>query len=169
MIIIFEAHFSNHMAQTKFLGEFEVTLDAKGRVMIPAQLKRQLPDKAHNKFVINRGFEKCLVLYPSNDWEIISAEVNKLNLYVKDNRDFARYFYRGATELTLDGNNRILFPKSLTEYAAIEKDVVLFAYSNRIEVWSKKLYLTQMDEEPRDFVKLAEKVMGKINEGFSLS
>ena len=157
------------MSATRLLGEFEVSMDAKGRVMIPTALKRQLPPEAHDKLVIHRGFEKCLVLYPFNEWEIITTEVNKLNMYVKDNRDFARYFFRGATELTLDGNNRILLPKSLTEYAAVEKEIVLFAYSNRIEVWSKKLYNAQMDEEPRDFVKLAEQVMGKQNGGPDVS
>jgi MraZ protein len=88
---------------------------------------------------------------------------------VKDNRDFARYFFRGATEISFDANNRILIPKPLLEYAGIEKDVVLFAYNNRIEVWSKKNYHQQMDEEPRDFVKLSEQVMGKVNGNINLS
>lgn len=151
------------MKQTHLIGEFEISMDAKGRVMIPAGLKRQLPKEANDKLVINRGFEKCLVLYPYNEWEVITTELNKLNLYMKDNRDFVRYFYRGATELSLDASSRVLLPKPLLDYAGIEKDAVLFAYSNRIEVWSKKLYHSQMDEEPRDFVKLAEQVMGKIN------
>jgi MraZ protein len=103
------------------------------------------------------------VLYARYDWELISAEVNRLNLYIKDNRDFARYFFRGATELMLDGTNRLLLPKSLCDSADIKKDIVLFGYANRIEVWSEKLYKRQMDEEPRDFVKLAEEVMGRLN------
>ena len=151
------------MAQTRFQGEFPCTLDAKGRFLFPASLKKQVPSKAKNQFVIHRGFEKCLALYAKHDWEVISAEVNKLNLYVKDNRDFARYFFRGATEMQLDGTNRLLLPKSLCDYASITKDIVLFGYSNRIEVWSEKLYHKQMDEEPRDFVKLAEEVMGRVN------
>jgi len=151
------------MAHTRFLGEFPVTLDDKGRFLFPAILTRQIPVKAKNRFVIHRGFEKCLVLYAKNDWELISTEVNRLNLYIKDNRDFARYFFRGATELQLDGTNRLLLPKSLCDYAQIKKDVILFGYSNRIELWSERLYRKQMDEEPRDFVKLAEEVMGKVN------
>ena len=150
------------MAQTRFLGEFPCTLDVKGRFLFPAALKKQVPSKAKNRFVINRGFEKCLVLYAKHDWELISAEVNRLNLYIKDNRDFARYFFRGATELELDGTNRLLLPKSLCASAEIKKDIILFGYSNRIEVWSEKLYYKQMDEEPRDFVKLAEEVMGRL-------
>jgi MraZ protein len=152
------------VATVRYIGEFPCTLDAKGRILFPAALKKQVSSKARNQFVIHRGFEKCLVLYAKPDWEVISAEVNKLNLYIKDNRDFARYFFRGATELALDANNRMLLPKSLCDYAGISKDVILFGYAGRIELWSEKLYRKQMDEEPRDFVKLAELVMGKINE-----
>ena len=98
---------------TNFIGEFECKLDAKGRLMLPSSLRKQLDPAAQERFVMNRGFEKCLVLYPKNDWEYISAEVNKLNQYVKKNREFIRYFYRGATELGLDGTGRMLFPKRL--------------------------------------------------------
>ncbi len=146
---------------SQFLGEFECKVDPKGRIMLPAGLKKQLSPEAEGRFVINRGFEKCLVLYPLNEWQTISAEVNKLNLYNKKNRDFARYFFRGATELTLDGTNRLLLPKALTEYAAIDKDLILFAYSNRIEVWSKANYDNLLTDEPADFASLAEEVMGK--------
>ena len=111
---------------SQFLGEFECKVDPKGRIMLPAGLKKQLSPAAEGRFVINRGFEKCLVLYPLNEWQTISAEVNKLNLYNKKNRDFARYFFRGASELMLDGTNRLLLPKALTEYAAIDKDLILF-------------------------------------------
>ncbi len=144
-----------------FLGEYECKLDPKGRLMIPAGLKKQLSPEAQDRFVINRGFEKCLVLYPLNEWKTISDEVNGLNLYAKKNRDFARYFFRGATELALDGNSRILLPKTLLEYATIDKELVLFAYSNRIEVWSKAGYEAMLNDEPDDFASLAEEVMAK--------
>ena len=137
---------------SQFLGEFECKVDPKGRIMLPAGLKKQLSPAAEGRFVINRGFEKCLVLYPLNEWQTISAEVNKLNLYNKKNRDFARYFFRGASE-------------ALTEYAAIDKDLILFAYSNRIEVWSKANYDNLLTDEPADFASLAEEVMGKPKEG----
>lgn len=149
-----------------FIGEFECKLDPKGRLMMPAGLRRQLDPAAQEKFVLNRGFEKCLVLYPKNEWEIISTEINQLNQYVKKNRDFIRYFYRGATELGLDNTGRVLFPKRLLEYAAVQKEVVLFAYSNRIEVWNKDVYDGLLTDEPEDFALLAEEVMGnKKTEG----
>ncbi len=147
-----------------FIGEFECKLDPKGRLMMPAGLRKQLDPAAQESFVLNRGFEKCLVLYPKNEWEHISKEVNQLNQYVKKNRDFIRYFYRGATELALDSTGRVLFPKRLLEYADVAKEVVLFAYSNRIEVWDKKTYDGLLTDEPEDFANLAEEVMGNKKE-----
>ena len=146
---------------TNLIGEYECKLDPKGRVMMPSGLKKQIPSEAKDRFVINRGFEKCLVLYPMNEWEIISHEVNQLNLYNKKNRDFVRYFYRGASELTLDAANRVLLPKTLLDYAGIGKDLVMFAFSNRIEIWAKDAYDQLLTDEPDDFSSLAEDVMGK--------
>jgi MraZ protein len=154
---------------TNLIGEFECKIDSKGRIMVPSGLVKQLPEEALNKFVINRGFEKCLVLYPKNEWETISKEINQLNLYNKKNRDFVRYFFRGATELAMDGNKRLLFPKKLLEYASIEKELVLFAFSNRIEVWDKASYENMMTDEPEDFADLAEEVMGKNSESHDIS
>ena len=145
---------------TNFIGEYECKLDAKGRLMLPSSLRKQLDPAAQEKFVMNRGFEKCLVLYPKNDWKYISEEVNKLNQYVKKNREFIRYFYRGATELGLDGTGRMLFPKRMLEYAGVEREVVLFAYGNRIEVWDKETYNGLLTDEPDEFAMLAEEVMG---------
>jgi len=146
---------------TNLIGEFECKIDAKGRFMLPAGLKKQLPPEVQDRFVINRGFEKCLVLYPQNVWKTISDEINQLNLYNKKNRDFVRYFYRGASELILDSVNRLLLPKQLVEYAGIGKEVVLFAFSNRVEIWAKEAYERLQTNEPDDFSSLAEEVMGK--------
>jgi MraZ protein len=145
---------------TNFIGEFDCKLDAKGRLMLPSSLRKQLDPAAQESFVMNRGFEKCLVLYPKNDWKYISEEVNKLNQYVKKNREFTRYFYRGATELGLDGTGRLLFPKRLLEYAGVEKEVVLFAHGNKIEIWDKEAYDNLLTDEPDEFASLAEEVMG---------
>ncbi len=148
---------------TNFVGEFDCKLDVKGRLMVPAGLRKQLDPAAKESFVVNRGFETCLVLYPKNEWDRISGEVNRLNRYVKKNRDFIRYFYRGATELALDGTGRLLLPKRLQTYASLSKDLVLFAYSDRIEVWDKNQYDGLLTDEPDDFSNLAEEVMGGQN------
>jgi MraZ protein len=150
---------------TNLIGEYECKIDAKGRFMLPAGLKKQLPPEVQEKFVVNRGFENCLVLYPQNVWKVISDEVNQLNLYNKKNRDFVRYFYRGATELMLDSVSRLLLPKQLTEYAGIDKEIVLFAFSNRVEIWSKAAYTRLQTNEPEDFSSLAEEVMAKKDKG----
>jgi len=143
------------------IGEFEVSMDYKGRIMLPAALKRQISPEAMERFVINRGFEACLVIYPMDVWKVIREEVDQLNLYVIENRTFIRQFYNGATEVQLDGNSRLLLPKKLLDDASIVKDIILFAYSNRIEVWAKDKYEEMMKKGPEDFAALAEKVMGK--------
>lgn len=145
---------------SQFLGEFDCKLDAKGRVMIPSSLKKQLPEAEREGLVINRGFEKHLVIYTKREWDHITGELSKLNLYEKKSRDFVRYFTRGATELSLDSANRILFPKGLLEYAGISTEAVLSCQLNKIEVWAKNAYDSQMDSEPENFANLAEEVMG---------
>jgi MraZ protein len=143
-----------------FLGEFDCKLDAKGRMMIPSSLKKQLPEAEREGLVINRGFEKHLVIYTKKEWDTITEELSKLNAYEKKSRDFIRYFTRGATELSLDSANRILLPKSLMEYAGINAEVVLSCVLNKIEVWAKDAYDSQLDSEPENFANLAEEVMG---------
>lgn len=143
-----------------FLGEFECRLDSKARIALPAALRKQLPVEAECRFVINRGFEQHLVLYPLNEWQRVSAELSRLNLYVKKNRDFVRYFHRGATELELDGSGRLLLPRRLLDYAGIRDCVILLAYANRIECWDATLYENLLTDEPADFARLAEEIMG---------
>jgi MraZ protein len=142
-------------------GEYACKLDAKGRLIIPAALKKQLPKEAKDTFFINRGFEKCCVLYPKNEWELIATEINKLSDYIKKEREFKRYFLRGASMLEMDNASRVLLPKSLTEYAGIGNEVMLLAYGNKIEIWSKAAYEQMLSEEPADFSALAEEVMSK--------
>lgn len=144
------------------IGEYECKLDAKSRLLFPAGLKKQIPAVAGEfRFVLNRGFEQCLVLYTFEEWKIRTEDINQLNDFVQKNREFKRYFYRGATELVLDSANRLLLPKGLLEYAGIEKDMVLFAFSNSIEIWDSKRYKTLLTDEPEDFARLAEEVMNK--------
>lgn len=149
------------MTKTNLIGEFECKVDEKSRIILPSSLKKQISQEAQERFVINRGFEGCLVLYPMNVWKETTEQINKLNLYVQKNRNFVRLFYNGATELMLDSQNRLLLPKTLLNYAGIEKEVILFAYSDRIEVWNKEKYQQLVSQEPADFAQLAEDVMGK--------
>ena len=149
----------------QLLGEFDCKLDSKGRMMVPSSLKKQLPEAERDGLVINRGFEKHLVIYPRKVWEEIVAELAKLNQYERKTREFIRFFTRGASELTLDASGRVLLPKSLIEFAGIKGDVVLACHINKIEVWAKSSYDALLDNEPENFANLAEEVMGNRQEG----
>ncbi|MDY0907410.1 division/cell wall cluster transcriptional repressor MraZ [Pedobacter sp. CFBP9032] len=150
---------------TQLLGEFDCKLDAKGRLMVPAALKKQLPNAENEGLIINRGFEKNLVIYPKNVWDAVVADLAKLNIYDQENRAFVRAFTRGATELSLDAAGRVLLPKSLVEYAGIGSDLVLACQLDRIEVWDKKSYEDIFDDVPANFADLAQKVMGNKKGG----
>ena len=143
----------------QFSGEYDCKLDAKGRFRLPTNLLKQL-EGLGTDFMVNRGIEQCLVLYPKTEWEKITEELNKLNMYVEKNRRFVRYFMRGSSEASLDSADRMLIPKRLQEYAAIDKEVIVFAYLNKIEIWAKEIYDNMLSEEPEDFSSLAEDVMG---------
>jgi len=144
-----------------FLGEYEVTLDAKGRFLLPASLKKQTGEEA-GSFVINRGFEKCLGLYPMKSWEPIFEQISKLNDFDPKVREFRRYFLNGAILMELDSAGRLLVPPNLKEYAGLEKDIVLAAAVNKIEIWDKSKYQQFFDSSftPEAFSALAQKVMG---------
>ena len=143
-----------------FIGEYAVAIDAKGRFLLPSGFRKQLPEDAPQRFVINRGFENCLVLYPMNEWKGTSDQVNRLNQYNRKSRDFMRNFYRGATELTLDNANRLLLPKSLLSYAGIRKDMILSAQGNKIELWDKDTYYAYIRQHAAGFSDLAAEVAG---------
>lgn len=143
-------------------GEFECKMDAKGRVRLPSALIRQIGAGALS-FTMNRGFEKNLMLYPKEVWESKTKEINQLNIYNTKQRQALRYFYRGATELVMDSADRILIPKSLIEYAEISQVVMLFAYHEQIEVWSKENYEAMIAAEPEDFSVIADEIFGSDN------
>ena len=145
-----------------FTGEYEVKVDAKGRVRLPSALLKQIGEGALN-FVVNRGFEKHLMMYPSDVWEKKTTEINQLNIYNTKQRRAMRYFYRGATKISTDSAERILLPKSLVEYAGIEKEAVLFAYHEQIEIWSKGAYEEMLNSEPDNFAAIADDIFGNDN------
>lgn len=145
-----------------FLGEYESTIDAKGRFLLPAGFKKQLPKDDASQFVINRGFEKCLTLYPLQSWKPIFTDITHLNDFDPKVREFRRYFLNGATQLEVDGAGRILLPKNLMEHASLEKDIVLVSALNKIEIWDKNKYQQFFESfTPESFSNLANEVMNK--------
>jgi MraZ protein len=143
-----------------FLGEYEATLDTKGRFLLPAGFKKQLPEEGASQFVINRGFEKCLSLYPMKSWELIFGDISKLNDFDPKVREFRRYFLNGATMMDLDSAGRLLVPQNLKEHAGLEKDIVLVSAVNKIEIWDKTKYQQFFESfSPEAFSSLANVVM----------
>ncbi|MER3471515.1 MAG: division/cell wall cluster transcriptional repressor MraZ [Chitinophagaceae bacterium] len=149
-----------------FLGEFEATLDTKGRFLLPAGFKRQLPEGESARFVINRGFEKCLSLYPMQSWQPLYDQISTLNDFDPRVREFRRYFLNGATIVEPDSAGRILLPQNLKEYGGLEKDIVLASAVDKIEIWDKEKYNKFFEQySPDDFSDLAKSVMVPKNEG----
>jgi MraZ protein len=133
--------------------------------MVPAALKKQLSKSLNKGFVIKRAvFNKCLELYPLNQWEALMEKVNKLNRFNKKNNDFIRRFTAGVKLLEIDATGRLLIPKDLTNHAKISKKVVVSSVVNILEIWDKALYEKAIDEATTDFASLAEEVMGDQNE-----
>ena len=141
-------------------GEYDCKLDAKGRLRIPGQLLKQLASYQSDEFVVNRGYENHLMLYPKAVWGEKTKEINRLNLNVKDQRQAVRSFYRGASEIKIDGSERLLLPKRLLDYAGIEREVVLFAYQRQIEIWDRKSYDEMLESEPDNFSEIADRIWG---------
>ena len=146
------------------VGEYEVRLDAKGRFLFPSSLRKQLSPAAQEKFMLNKGFEECLTLYPMNEWDRLSGKLSKMNLFKPKNRMFYRLFHQGAKSIALDGVGRVLIPSSLMERVGLDKDVMLIAYNDRIEIWDKTKYFDVIEGNMADFADLAEEVMGDIND-----
>lgn len=145
-----------------FLGEFEATLDAKGRFLLPAGFKKQLPEAEYGRFVINRGFEKCLALYPVTNWEPLFSDISKLNDFDPKVREFRRHFLNGATFVEPDSAGRLLVPPNLKGHADLEKNIVLVAAVNKIEIWDSNKYKQLFDSfSPDAFSSLASEVMVK--------
>jgi MraZ protein len=149
---------------TGFLGEFEATLDAKGRFLLPAGFKKQLPEEELGRFVINRGFEMCLALCPVKSWEPLFNDISKLNDFDPKVRQFRRNFLNGATFVEPDTAGRILVPPNLKGHASLEKDIILVAAVNKLEIWDSNKYKQLFDSySPEAFSDLAKDVMAKEN------
>ena len=135
--------------------------DAKGRVMLPSGLKKQVLPVLDDGFVIKRSvFNKCLEIHPMSEWKKIVDQVNQLNRFVKKNNDFIRSYMSGLKIVNVDSSSRILIPKDLIQFAGLEKKIVLSSSVNIIEVWDKSEYEQSVLKSIAEFGDLAEDVMG---------
>ena len=143
------------------IGTYECKVDAKGRLMVPAALKKQLTPVLQEGFVLKRSvFQPCLELYPMQEWNEMMKKINGLNRFVKKNNDFIRRFTAGVKTVEVDANGRLLIPKDLFGFAEMDKEIVLSSAINIIEIWDKDKYENTIDASADDFADLAEEVMG---------
>lgn len=147
-------------------GTYECKIDAKGRLLLPSLLKKQLAPFLGEGFVLKRSvFEKCLELHTMSEWKSVMSKINKLNRFVKKNADFIRRFTAGVKLIELDGTGRMLVTKDLVDFAGIQKDVVLtVTMNNIIEIWDKESYYNDVINAEEDFGDLAQEVMGDIDD-----
>lgn len=150
-----------------FIGEYESTIDAKGRFLLPSGFKKQLPEDG-DTFVINRGFETCLSLYPKKSWNPIYKKLSALNDFDPKVREFRRFYLNGAQMVEMDSAGRLLIPKNLMDYASLEKDIVLVSAIDKIEIWDKVKYQQFFDSfSPEAFSQLANDVMNKAGDSLN--
>lgn len=138
-----------------FMGEFQHNIDAKGRMIVPAKFRQELGER----FIVTRGLDQCLFVYPMDEWEILEEKLKKLPLTKKDARAFTRFFFSGATECEVDKQGRINIPANLRAYAGLDKECVVIGVSNRIELWAKENWEAYVVESEASFAEIAENLM----------
>ena len=129
-----------------FMGEYNHTIDAKGRLIVPAKFREQLG----SEFVVTKGLDGCLFVYSNEEWKHIEDKFREIPLTTKDARKFSRFFFAGAAVCEVDKQGRILLPANLREYAAIEKEIVSVGVLSRVEIWSKDRWMDNGDYDDMD-------------------
>ena len=137
-----------------FIGEYQHTIDPKGRVIIPAKFR----DTLGESFVVTKGLDNCLFIYPNEEWQNLERKLRTLPLTSRDARAFTRFFFAGATECQLDKQGRILIPSNLRGYANLDKDIVIIGVSTRIEIWSNDVWDNYNDEANLDHDAIVERM-----------
>lgn len=138
-----------------FMGEYQHNIDTKGRMIVPAKFREELG----KRFVVTRGLDTCLFVYPMDEWKILEEKLKKLPLTKKDARAFTRFFFSGAVECEVDKQGRINIPQPLRTYASLDKECVVIGVSNRLELWQADLWDTYMTESEESFAEIAENLL----------
>lgn len=152
---------------SSFKGSYNYTVDSKGRINIPAKMRKNLAPDAHNAFVITRGFEPCIFVYPNDEWVKREMEIGKLQQTNPKDRFFTRMLLQHATDAELDGQNRIVLPKELIQYANIKGDVFILGAFDRIEVWNPEEYKKYLDAQEEDYLTVASTVFNNNDNAHS--
>ena len=136
------------------IGEFTHSIDPKGRITIPSKFREELSEG----FVITKGFDNCLFLYPLAEWDKIETKLKNLPMTNKNVRSFVRTFFSGAEDTNIDKQGRVLLPQNLREHALIEKEAVIIGVSTRVEIWSKSSWDDYNLNEGLSYEEMAEKM-----------
>ena len=129
------------VVMSMFMGEFNHTIDAKGRLIIPSRFREELGQE----FVMTKGLDGCLFVFPQNEWESFQGKLKTLPLINKDARKFSRFFMAGAAPCEMDKQGRTLIPANLREKAGLEKDIVFVGVMGKVEIWSKERWAENDD------------------------
>jgi len=143
-----------------FKGNFTFSIDSKGRLSIPAKLRKYVKPEANNTFVFTKGIEKCIWVYPLDQWQVFEERLQKLNPANKEEALIRRRFLQYASEETLDAQNRLVIPKDLAQYAGIEKEVFILGSLEKFELWNTEEYDNYLDKLDMTFEDVVEKVLG---------
>ena len=146
---------------TFFTSEYESKLDAKGRLVLPARIKSQLPEGESQELVIRRGFEPCLIVYPMVEFKKVFSKISGLNEFNEEYRKLQRNFLSGVVTVELDGNGRFLIPKNMLTYAQVDKHAMLVGTGNKVEIWNPSIYEKHLIQDPGELSKLAEKYLNE--------
>ncbi|MEC0090181.1 cell division/cell wall cluster transcriptional repressor MraZ [Paenibacillus macquariensis subsp. defensor] len=138
-----------------FMGEYQHSIDDKGRMIIPVKFRELLG----TSFVVTRGLDHCLFAYPIEEWALLEQKLKSLPLMKSDARAFTRFFFSGATECEWDKQGRVNLPGNLREYAKLDKECVVLGVSNRMEIWSKSIWNAYYDQSEEAFNDIAEKLV----------
>lgn len=147
-----------------FYGEYEHTIDKKGRLIIPSKFRESFKEYEVEKFYITRGLDKCLFLFTETEWKSQEAKFKSISFTKKEARKFNRLYFSGAGQIDCDKQGRILIPKYLKDFAGIKRDVVIIGVSNRIEIWSKEGWGQYYNDSKESFEDIAEKLMTQQEE-----
>jgi MraZ protein len=139
-----------------FLGEYQHSLDSKGRIIIPSKFREELG----GSFIATKGLDNCLFLYPMDEWKAIEERLRTLPFTRADVRSFARFFFSGASELELDKQGRVLLPANLRDYAMIEKELVVIGVGSRVEIWANEKWEQYNQAAELSYEVIAENLVG---------
>ena len=142
-----------------FYGEFEHTIDKKGRIIIPSKFRDFLKEYDIKKIFVTRGLDKCLFLFTEDEWKAQETKFKSISFTKSESRKFNRLYFSGAVQVECDAQGRVLIPKYLKDFAEIKRDIIFIGVSNRMEVWSKEVWNEYYKTSKGSYEEIAERLM----------